>query len=327
MIDWRQKSCAAIVVLLISMNSHAQNAQNFPDKPVRIIVASSPGGYLDILTRAVAKELSTTWGQSFIVENRAGASGAIGAIGVQKAEPDGYTWLGATEAHMVTNRFLMKNLSYDFARDFVGVSVMAKAEQVVVASNSVPANNLSELISLARNTPDKLVYGSYGVGSHPHLFYAKLGAMTKNELINVPYKGVAPTVQAMRSGEVKLSMMSVGTAKPLLESGNFKILASASKERHKDFPNVQTTDEAGYPGLHSAIYILLLLPKATPPDIVAKASAAVRTVLRRPDFNAQWVSGRGFQVVASDSKGVADLIEEMVPRVGEAVRDAKIVAE
>lgn len=326
MIQFLVKPLVATGVLLISMNAAAQSAANFPEKAVRVIVASSPGGYLDIITRAISKELSTTWNQPFVIENRAGASGAIGAITVQKAEPDGYTWLGATEAHMVTNRFLMKNIGYDFARDFVGVSVLAKAEQVVVATASFPAKSLPEIVQMARRSPEKIVYGTYGVGSHPHLFFERFAALNKIEFIMVPYKGVAPTVQAMRAEEVKLSMMSIGTARPLLESGA-RILAVTSKERSRDYPNVPTTDELGYPGLQSAIYMLSVLPKGTPAAIVDKASTAVRTILRRPDFASQWVTGRGFQVVAGDSKSVSDLVEELVPRTAEMVRAAKIQPE
>jgi tripartite-type tricarboxylate transporter receptor subunit TctC len=300
---------------------------NWPDKPIRIIVGSSPGGYLDVITRAVAKELSAEWGQPIVIQNVPGASGAIAAQTVAKASPDGYTWLASTEAHIVTNRFLMKNLGYDFHRDFVGVSVLTKADQVLVATKTFPARTLPELVELARKSPQKLAYGSWGIGSHPHLFFARLGSLTGTEFLMIPYKGVAPTMQALSADEVQLSVMSVGTARPLLDQGKLNVLASASATRTPAFPDVPTTEELGFKGLRSSIQMVLLLPRATPADVVAKASNAVRGVMRRPDFATQWVTSRGFQVVASDSKGVADMVDEMIPAVAEAVKAARVVPE
>lgn len=300
---------------------------NWPDKPIRIIVGSSPGGYLDTITRAVAKELSAEWGQPIVIQNIPGASGAIAAQTVAKAAPDGYTWLASTEAHIVTNRFLMKNLGYDFHRDFVGVSVLTKADQVLVATKTFPAKTLPELVELAKKSPQKLAYGSWGIGSHPHLFFARLGSLTGTEFLMIPYKGVAPTMQALSSDEVQLSVMSVGTARPLLDQGKLNVLASASATRTPAFPDVPTTEELGFKGLRSSIQMVLLLPKATPPDVVAKASNAVRGVMRRPDFSTQWVTSRGFQVVASDSKGVADMVDEMIPAVAEAIKAARVLPE
>lgn len=318
------KRLAASAALLLAAGSALAQ---FPDKPIRIIVSSSPGGYLDIITRAVAKELTAQWGQSVIIENKPGASGSIGAMQVQKAAPDGYTWLAATEAHMVTNRYTQKNLPYEFHRDFVGVSVLAKADQVVVATPSFPANNFPQLLELARKSPQPLAYGSWGAGSHPHLFFASLGAQIKSNFVMIPYKGVAPTLQALRAEEVQLSVMSVGTAKPLLDAGRLKILAAASKERPVGMPQIQTTVELGYPNLRSTIYMVLMLPKGTPPDIVAKASSTVQAIVRNPVFAATTVTGKGFQVVASDSKGVADMIDDLTPLVAGAVKAANITPE
>lgn len=300
---------------------------NYPNRPIKIIVSSAPGGYLDIISRAVGKELQAQWGQSFVIENKSGASGTIGAAQVKNSQPDGYTWLAATEAHLVTNKFTQKNLPYDYQRDFVGISVLTKADQVVVATKNFQANTLPELIALARNAPQGLAYGSWGIGSHPHLFYSKLGSITNAKFVMIPYKGVAPTMAALTGGEVELSLMSPGTAKPLLEAGRVKILAAAAKERLANYPQVPTTEELGLKGLQSSIYMIFLLPKGTPPDIVGKASSAVQAVLKQPQFASYMVTERGFQVVASDSKGVFETLDEMLPIVADSVKAAQIVLE
>jgi tripartite-type tricarboxylate transporter receptor subunit TctC len=299
----------------------------FPDKPVRIIVSSAPGGYLDIISRAVAQELTKQWGQTVFVENKPGGSGSIGAVAVQNSVPDGYTWLAATEAHIVTNQFTKKDLPYKFPRDFVGISVLAKADQMLVANKTFPANTLPELVDMARKSEKKLAYGSWGIGSHPHLFFSKLGSLTNTKFVMIPYKGVAPVLQALRAHEVNLSVMSVGTARPLLQAGELKVLAAASRERSAAFPDVPTTTELGYPSLRSTIFMMLLLPRATPPDIVAKASSAVQAIVKQPEFAATVVTSKGFQVVASDSAGVAREIEELTPLVADSIKAANISPE
>lgn len=301
------------------------SAQNYPEKPIRIIVSSAAGGYLDIISRALAKELSAQWNQPIIIDNRPGASGAIGATLVQKADPDGYTWLAATEAHLVTNKFTQKNLPYDFHRDFVGVSLLTKADQVVVATTSFPVNTLPELIEMARK--QKLNYGSWGIGSHPHLFYSKLGSLTKTEFTMVPYKGVAPVIQALRAEEVPLSVMSVGTARPLIDAGRVKVLAAAAKQRTPEFPNVPTTGELGLQGLESSIFMVFLMPRATPTAIVDKASSAVQAIMRRPDFATPNVTSKGFQVIASDPKGVTAAVDELTPLVADSIKAANITPD
>ncbi|MDB5841634.1 MAG: hypothetical protein JWQ23_3586, partial [Herminiimonas sp.] len=274
----------AALLFAATLSSAPVSAQTaaFPSRPIKIMVGSSAGGYLDVITRAVARELSAQWGQPIIVDNKPGASGSIAAASVAKAAPDGYTWLAATEAHLMVNKYTQKNLPYDFKRDFIGISILAKADQMVVATPSVPANTLPELVELLKQQPDKYSYGSWGAGSHPHLFFAKLGQMEKVNILQVPYKGVAPTLLALSSGEVQVSVMSAGTARPLLDAGKLKVLAAASRERSPTFPDIPTTEELGYKGLQSSIWMVFLLPADTPKEIVARSSEAVVAILKRP---------------------------------------------
>lgn len=296
----------------------------FPERPIKLVVSSAPGGYLDVISRAVGRELQAQWGQPVVIDNKPGASGALGAVAVQNSKPDGYTWLAATEAHLVTNKFTQKNLPYDYQRDFVGVSVLTKADQVLVAAKDFPANSLAELIDRAKKEPQGLSYGSWGIGSHPHMFFSKLGSLTGGNFVMIPYKGVAPTIQAITSGEVQLSVMSPGTAKPLLESGRVKVLATASDKRLPSQPDVPTTEELGFPGLQSSIYMILLLPKATPPAIVAKASSAVQAIMNRPEFAKTLVTDNGFQVVASDANGVTATLDKLSAQMADSVKSAGI---
>lgn len=300
---------------------------DFPEKPIRIIVSSAPGGYLDIISRAVGKELTEQWGQPVVIENKPGASGALGAAYVKNSKPDGYTWLAATEAHLVTNKFTQKNLSYDYKTDFVGISLLTKADQVVVAAKSLPVSSLAEVIDLAKTDPKGLSYGAWGIGSHPHMFFSKLSNLQGGKFVMIPYKGVAPTINAIMSGEVQISVMSPGTAKPLLDSDRIKVLATASDKRLPSVPDVPTTDELGLPGLHSSIYMILLMPKETPVDIVKKASETVQSIMHQPKFAENTVTSHGFQVIASDSNGVMVTLDELTAEMAGAAKAAGIVPQ
>lgn len=298
--------------------------EDYPSKPIRIIVGSAAGGYLDIITRAIAEELRKSWGQPVVVENRAGASGAIASAAIKNSEPDGYTWGAATEAHLVVSPRLQEQPLYDFEKDLVGVSALTRADQMVVAAKSLPVNTLQDLVSMAKDDPNSFFYGSWGIGSHPHLFYSQLEQMTGAHFRMVPYKGVAPTMQALRSGEVQYSVISAGTAGPLLEDGVVKVLASASRERTPLYPNVPTTGEQGYADLNSTIYMMFTMPKGTPQTIVDKASDAVQKIVKDPDFSDRWITRHGFQVVGSDSKGMHEILENLSRSVEQVLKAAGI---
>ncbi|MDO8279968.1 MAG: tripartite tricarboxylate transporter substrate binding protein [Burkholderiaceae bacterium] len=317
-------ACLAAPLTARSQASPSATAQNYPNRPVTIVVTSAAGGGVDVLVRALAVELGKKTGQSFVVDNRGGASGMIASVAVSRAAPDGYTWLACTEQHIVTNKYTQAKMAYDPQKDLTGISLLAQADQLVVASSSVPANNLGELVAYAKQQGGKLAYGSWGEGSHPHLFYSTLIRKSGIELIHVPYKGVAPVLTALNANEVQLSVMSAGTAMPLLRSGKLKVLAAASRDRSPEYPNVQTTAEAGYPELRSVIWFALMAPSGTPAAIVNKASAEVQAIVHRPDFAEKNIISKGWRLVGSDSAGLKAAIDELSPIVSEMVSRAGI---
>src|ERR1700722_821706 len=216
---------AAVLAVAWPLAGHA-----FPDKIIKIVVGAPPGGGLDILARALAQELTTRWGKAVIVENRGGASGLIAAEAVANAAPDGYTWLAATDQTYLSNRFAFKRLPYD-PDGFAKISIIAQADQFMLTTPDVPANSIRELVALDREKPDSLSYGSWGDGSTPQLLYETLNKDAGTKLLGIPYKGVAPVLNALGTGEIQLSVVSAGTAGSFLRAGRGKMLAIAAKSR------------------------------------------------------------------------------------------------
>jgi tripartite-type tricarboxylate transporter receptor subunit TctC len=307
--------------LLTVMGSVA--GQGFPDRIIKIVVGSSPGGGLDILARAVAQELTTRWGKSVIVENRAGASGLIAAESVANAAPDGYTWLAVTDQIYLSNRFAFKRLPYD-PDGFANISIIALADQFVLATPSVQANSIRELVALDLEKPDTLSYGMWGDGSAPQLLYETLNKAAGTKLLGVPYKGVAPVMNALGTNEVQLSVASAGTAGPFMRTGKLKALAIAAKSRSADFPEIPTTAEQGYPDLQAFIWFGLAAPGGTPAAIVEKASAEIRDIARQRAFSERFITSIGWKLIASTPAEMDATIQAELPIIRGMVGNAGV---
>jgi tripartite-type tricarboxylate transporter receptor subunit TctC len=302
-------------------------AQQFPVRPVRFIIPFPPGGGIDVLTRAMAADLTAKWGQPVIIDNRPGAGSNIGADAVAKSTPDGYTLLATVNQTFTSNRFLYKALPYDPDRGFVPITLMIQSEQFLLAHSAVPAKDLRELVSLVKAQPGKLTYGSFGTGSQPLLIYETLNKREGLDLLHVPYKGIAPTLLALTAGEVNLTVASFGVAGELIKAGRIRPLAIAGKRRDPKFPDVATTAELGYPYLQTSIWYGMFAPAGTAPSIVDKIGNEVRAILRTPAFAEKHIAARGFDLVASTPQELTAVIKEESAIVGEMIRAAGVQPE
>lgn len=302
-------------------------AEDWPSKPIRVIVPFAPGGGVDVLARAVMAELSTKWKQPIIVDNRAGAGSLIGAEAVAKSAPDGYTLMATVNQTLVGNRFLYKNLSYDPDKSFEPITLMVQSDQMLLATPSFPANNMKELLEQARKNPGKIAYGSFGAGSQPHLLYSTIAKRENVQLLHVPYKGITPVLQALVSGEVQLGTGSLAVAGPLIDGGKIKAISVAGKQRIPRYPQVPTTVEQGYPYAQTSIWYGLFAPAGTPAPIVEKIRKDVSALLNDPGFAERNATSKGLTVIASTGEELRKIIAEETQTTSEQIKAAGVTPE
>jgi tripartite-type tricarboxylate transporter receptor subunit TctC len=258
------------------------SAQEWPARPVRIIVPFPPGGSADLLPRAVSEKLAERWGQPVIVENRPGAAGNIGADAVFRAEPDGYTLLSAPPPPLVINRLLYQKLSYDSSQ-FVPISVIGAIPNVLLVHPKLGVSSVEELISLARNHPGKLNYASQGSGTTSHLTAELFKAMAGGlQITHIPYKGTAPALTDLLGGQVDMMCDNLGVSLPHVRSGKLRALAVASRKRFAALPDVPALAEV-LPGFESLAWFGIVAPPKTPAAIAEKVAAGVADAIRQPD--------------------------------------------
>ncbi len=299
----------AIAIVLFGMAA-AAFAQPYPSRPVRIIVPYPPGGGVDGMARPLADQLSRRWGQPVLVENKAGAATIIGAEQVAKATPDGYTLLLTSESTITSNPHIYAKLPYDPIKDLAPVTQLISLPQMVIAHPSVSANSLPELVALAKVQPGTLNYGSYGSGSQPHLLFEGLKAQAGIALTHVPYKGIAPALQAALAGEVQLTMAGASVSRGHIDAGKLKPLAIARKERLALLPNVPTLREAGYPDIDPQSWFGLFATGGAPREAVEKIYQDVTAAFSEPQFRERHMLQRGFDPVLSSPEEFARFIQE-----------------
>ena len=279
----------------------AAQAQNWPDKPVRILVGYPPGGGTDLVARLVQQPLTTAWGQPVVVDNRPGANAIIATEAVAKAKPDGYTLLMAYATELAVNPATMKKLPYDPVRDFTPIVQLAGAPLVLAVNPALPANSVKELIALAKAKPGALSYSSSGGGSVHHfageLFKLQAGA----DLLHVPYKGSGPATADAVSGQVQVTYASVASVLRFVQAGRLRALGVTSKQRSSQMPEVPTLVEAGLADFELTSWYGLLAPAGTPPAIVAKIHADVTAALASAEVQ------RSFTVQGLDRAGGTSL--------------------
>ena len=273
-----RKLLLAILLGLASSSGTAQD--NWPVKPVKLIVPSSPGGGTDAYARLLAQSLTETFKQQFIVENRPGASGNIGAQAVAKAAADGYTFLVSANASIAINPGLYKSLPFDVDRDFTPVARGVMAPMVVVAHAGAGAKTLAELIDAGKRQPETVAYGSAGSGTPPYLGVRMIEEAAGVRFVHVPYKGVGPAYQDLLTGRLQFMFTDLATAQPHLKGG--KVVALAVNQKAKSLPNVPTIAEAGWPKVEVWTSFSVLAPAGTPPPVVKRLSAAIGAAMKSP---------------------------------------------
>ncbi|MEO7242979.1 MAG: tripartite tricarboxylate transporter substrate binding protein [Variovorax sp.] len=276
---------ACLVLVMSAIGVGAQPAA-WPNKPVRIVVPTTAGDGSDVLARTLAKALSESTGQAFVVENKPGAGGSIGADLVAKASADGYTvFLGNGTSHGATPS-LYPNLPYDSVADFTPVVMISTAPNVLAVSTQVPANTVAEFLALARKSPGELTLASGGNGSISHLSIELLKAMAGIDVLHVPYKGAAPALVDIASGRVTGMIINIPSVLPMLQNGKLKALAVTSLKPAATLPDVPTLDAAGVPGYQTLAWFGFMLPSKTSPEVVDALYQKTKAALQQPDVQA-----------------------------------------
>jgi tripartite-type tricarboxylate transporter receptor subunit TctC len=271
------------LLFLASLGLGSQSlAQDYPTQTVRLIVPYSPGGPTDIYSRLLAQGLGESLKQAFVIENRPGAGTVVGTNLAAKSAPDGYTLLLMSSTHTV-NESLVHNKSYQLMHDFVAVAPVISSDLVMVVPPSLPANNVKEFIALAKAKPGSLNFASSGQGSNYHMAGELLKAMTGIDLVHVAYRGSGGARTDILAGQVQMMFDSVPTMAPLVLAGQVKALATTGKERSPILPDVPTMEEAGVPGYEATLWVGVMAPAGTPPQIVNLLNSEINKILSRPD--------------------------------------------
>jgi tripartite-type tricarboxylate transporter receptor subunit TctC len=311
-------ACAVLGALALSQPACAQH---YPSKPVRIIVGFGAGGGTDIAARAVAQKLTDAFGTSFVVDNRPGAAGNLAADIVAKAPPDGYTILMANSTISIPSLF--KSLPFDVRKDFTPLSLIALGPSVLVVHPSLPVKSVKDLVALAKARPDELSFGSGGVGNITHLAMALLMSSTGIRMVHIPYKGGAPSVVGLVSGEVHTLFTAIPTALQQVQAGKMRAIGVSISKRSPALPDVPTIAEAGVPGYYAASWYGLLLPAGVPQPVVGALSKAVTAAMQVPAIR-DGMTKQGFEPVGDTPAEYAKFIGEEIPRWEKVVHEAGI---
>jgi tripartite-type tricarboxylate transporter receptor subunit TctC len=299
-------------------------AQDYPSRAVKIVVSAPPGGGVDIVARVIADRLARLWGQSFVVENRPGAGGNLGAEAVAQAEPDGYTLLACQPAPLTTNVVLYRRLNFDPAA-FEPLAIMTSIPNTLVVRSDFPAGSVAELIAHARANPGKVNFGSQGVGTTPHLTGELFARLTGTTLTHVPYRGTAQAVNDLVAGHVDLLFFQIDAVRGQYQAGKAKMLAVTTAERVAALPEVPTMAEAGVAGLRSDTWNALAAPPRTPAAVVGKLNGAINDILRRPE-TAEHFRSMSMTPVGGTPEEIRRFLAEETARWGEVIRAASISA-
>lgn len=287
------------------------HAQDFPTKPIRIIVPYAAGGSGDLLARLLGDKLARIWGQQPVIDNKPGAGGLIGTEAAAKAGPDGYTIYLATDGPVTVAPTLHKKpLSYDWKRDFAPISMMAVGYQILLSDPKLPATSVKDLVALLKTSPGKYNFASIGIGSAPHMGSELFLSVAEIKATHVPYRGSSQqAIAALISGDVSMFVVGTSTAVPFVKAGTVRGLAVTSPQRIESLPDVPTFAEAGYPGMDYSIWFAVLAPSGTPPAIIRKLHDGIAKAVADPDYRQQ-LRTRGFEAVSNTSEDMAAFLQK-----------------
>jgi len=312
----RTKACISLALGLALSGPGA--AQQYPERPVRVVVPFAPGGAVDLVARAIAPRLSEAFGQSVVVDNRGGAGGTIGTDIVAKARPDGHTLLVASMG-VAVNAVLYPKLPYDTLKDLAPVTTLGEQPNIVVVHPSVAAKSFGEFLALARARPGQVTYGSGGVGSNSHLATVLFAQMAKLDLLHVPYKGLGPAVAELVGGQVQLVVSNVSTALPHVKSNRLRLLAVTSAKRFPLFPDTPTVSESGVRNYESSGWYGMWGTAGTPQSVLASLNREMVRILESPAVRGQF-SAQGLQAIPVSTQAFDKRLREEIRKWGPVVK-------
>ena len=322
----RFATTSALAIALAASLPAAATAQNYPSRTVTVVVPFPAGGSVDGVARIVVQKLNETIGQHFIVENRAGgASGIVGANAVAKAAPDGYTLLVSASVHVI-NPFLYKSVPYDVVHDFTPVTLLAEGPLIVSTTPNVPANNLKDFFALVRKDPQKYTFGATTIGSASHLAIELLKHDAGLDTLVIAYKGTAPALTDLMSGQIQLLADPMLSSLPLAQGGKIKALGLTSLKRAAAAPDIPTVEESGVNGFAFVSWYGLWGPKNLPADLSNTLQADIAKVLALPDVK-QRLNALGFDPIGSGGEQFATYIRDEMAKYEKIIKDAKIKVE
>lgn len=300
----RRTTLRTLAALALAACAPLAQAQSYPTKPVRIVVPYPAGGTTDIIARIAAAQLAERLKQPFVVENRAGASGAIGSVAVSQAAPDGYTLVMGTASSHGINSALQKNLPYDAVKDFAPVTVVASTPNIVVVHPSVPAKTLGELLALAKAKPGTINFGSTSPGGSPHMSAELLKMMAGVDMTHVPYKGAAPMLTDLIGGQIQVGFDNLPSTIGFVRSGKVRALAVTTPQRWPGASDIPTVAESGVPGYEVSGWFGLLAPAGTPKAVLDTLQSAVAQAVQQPEV-AKQLRDLGAEPVANKPEAFA----------------------
>lgn len=302
-------------------SASAQTPQDYPTRPIRIIVAQAPASGPDIMARTIGQKLTESWGQQVIVDNRAGANGIIGMEAAARAKPDGYTLVVAVPSALTMNPYVYKQLPYDTFRDFVAISQAATNTFGLVVNPALPARSVKELVALGRARPGQLNFGSFGIGNQTHLAAELFSTATGLKTVHVPYKGQSPAVTELVAGQVAFMFTPMPGTAGMVEAGKLRLLATCGEKRDAIFTNVPTMLESGYPSVIITGWSGLLGPAGVPRDVVNRLQREVARHLLSPQLKESMMR-QGAEPVASTPEQFAAFIKSEALKWSQVIKRA-----
>jgi tripartite-type tricarboxylate transporter receptor subunit TctC len=281
------KICAAAAAVILTHAAPlAAQAQSYPNRPVKIIVPTPPGGPVDVMARLVANQIAPLIGQTVFIDNRGGAANTLGSAEAARAAPDGYTLLYSSSSGLVIAPMLQKNAGYDALKSYDPIALVAATANILVVHPSVPAHSVQELVAYAKANPGKINFSSGGVGTLPHLIGEYFKSRAGIDVVHVPYRGGGPSIQDVVAGNIQFTFEGISVLLPLIREGLLRGLAVTSPARSPLLPDLPTMIEAGFPDFQATAWTGLLAPHGTPAEILGKLNSAVNTALRTPEMKA-----------------------------------------
>jgi tripartite-type tricarboxylate transporter receptor subunit TctC len=293
--------------------------QSYPSKPIRLVAPFTPAGAVDIATRATAHELQRILGQPVTVENKPGAGGNLGVLDVARSAPDGYSVVMTTSGIQAINPFLYAKMPLEVNKELAPVAPIVSLNNVLVVHPSFPARSVKDVIALAKKDPGKWTYASSGNGTSIHMSGAMFTYLTKTDIVHIPYKGSAPAVTDLLAGQTNMMFDNIPSSLPHIKSGKLIALATTGAKRDPALPDLPTMQEAGVPGYESGVWFGLMVPAATPKDIIGRLNAAALQATRAPEF-VKRMHDLGYNIIPGSPEDMARMVQDELKRWGPIVK-------